>query len=65
MAGPLILTIGGMLVLTPVIFGWLAGISGASTKFFDYSIFLLRFLLTIWVCRRSQWSLRRLPRSDC
>ncbi len=38
MAGPLILAIGGMLVLTPVISGWLSGISGVSTKFFDFSI---------------------------
>ena len=38
MAGPLILTIGGMLILTPAISGWLSGISGASTMFFDFSI---------------------------
>ena len=38
MAGPLILTMGGMLVLYPVISELLLGISGASSKFFDFSI---------------------------
>lgn len=38
MAGPLVLAMGGMLVLVPVISKLLSGISGASSVFFDLSI---------------------------
>lgn len=38
MAGPLILAMGGMLVLYPVISNLLLGISGASSVYFDFSI---------------------------
>lgn len=38
MAGPLILAMGGMLVLYPVISELLLGISGVSSKYFDFSI---------------------------
>jgi ethanolamine transporter EutH len=38
MAGPLVLAMGGMLVLVPVISNLLSGISGASSAFFDLSI---------------------------
>ena len=38
MAGPLILAMGGMLVLYPVISNLLLGISGGSSKFFDLSL---------------------------
>ena len=38
MAGPLILAMGGMLVLYPVISSLLLGISGGSSRFFDFSI---------------------------
>ena len=38
MAGPLILSMGGMLILVPVISDLLSGISGASSPFFDLSI---------------------------
>ena len=38
MAGPLILAMGGMLVLYPVISELLMGISGGSSKYFDFSI---------------------------
>ena len=38
MAGPLVLAMGGMLVLVPVISNLLSGISGASSVFFDFSI---------------------------
>ena len=38
MAGPLVLAMGGMLVLVPVISNLLSGISGASSTFFDLSI---------------------------
>ncbi len=38
MAGPLILAMGGMLVLYPVISELLLGISGGSSAFFDFSI---------------------------
>ena len=38
MAGPLVLAMGGMLVLVPVISELLSGISGASSRFFDFSI---------------------------
>ena len=38
MAGPLILSMGGMLVLYPVIANWLSGIAGASSVYFDLSI---------------------------
>ena len=38
MAGPLILAMGGMLILAPTISELLSGISDASTRFFDFSI---------------------------
>ena len=38
MAGPLVMAMGGMLVLVPVISNLLSGISGASSAFFDLSI---------------------------
>ena len=38
MAGPLVMAMGGMLVLVPVISNLLSGISGASSAFFDFSI---------------------------
>ena len=38
MAGPLILAMGGMLVLYPVISELLLGFAGASSKYFDFSI---------------------------
>jgi len=38
MAGPLVLAMGGMLVLVPVFSELLSGISGASSVFFDFSI---------------------------
>ena len=38
MAGPLIMAMGGMLILVPVISNLLSGISGASSAFFDFSI---------------------------
>lgn len=38
MAGPLVMAMGGMLVLVPVISKLLSGISGASSVFFDLSI---------------------------
>ena len=38
MAGPLVMAMGGMLILVPVISNLLSGISGASSTFFDLSI---------------------------
>ena len=38
MAGPLVLAMGGMLVLVPVISELLSGIAGASGIFFDFSV---------------------------
>lgn len=38
MAGPLVMAMGGMLILVPVISNLLSGISGASSIFFDLSI---------------------------
>ena len=38
MAGPLVMAMGGMLVLVPVISNFLSKISGTSSLFFDFSI---------------------------
>ena len=38
MAGPLVLAMGGMLVLVPIIADLLSGISGASSQYFDFSL---------------------------
>ena len=38
MAGPLILAMGGMLVITPVLAELLSGLGNMSTKFFDFSL---------------------------
>ena len=38
MAGPLVMAMGGMLILVPVISNLLSGISGASSAYFDFSI---------------------------
>ena len=38
MAGPLVISMGGMLVLVPVISNFLSNISGTSSLFFDFSI---------------------------